>query len=232
MCRKGFRWRLSARVQKILLIEDHDSDKPSALSECIEAMGHYTVARTNLNAALNSAPLDQAQFTATVLDCDFLNQSGFDLIQKISTLSNNRPILIAARQIALQSYREIDRLRNAVAIQKDFKPEIFQGMLAKMSQGADFKPSICSRFLTDEEVRVMVLHSGLMVRTRMRNYSAGGLFMEYRGISLAVGDKVRVSLPCPDVAVTREYLNLNAKVVWERKLDARSPVRGVGLQFV
>jgi hypothetical protein len=220
-------------MQEILLIETDEKKKGgTSLASFIEAAGQYSVVRMNLQEALETGFEDQRRFSATVLNCHFLNTTEFAAVQKLSRTTPNLPILVAARQIALESYRKIDSLHNTVAIQKEFQPEVFTELLERMSKGDGYKPVVSPRFLTDAEVRVMVLDSGLIIRSRMRNYSSSGLFIEYRGISLKVGDIVRVSVPCPDATETRASLNLKARVVWERKFGMRSPARGVGLQFI
>jgi hypothetical protein len=63
---------------------------------------------------------------------------------------------------------------------------------------------------------------------------ASNLFVEHRGISLKIGERVQVSMSSQNDLDENPHFHLKAKVISKRKFDdnVRSPARGVGLQFI
>ena len=79
---------------------------------------------------------------------------------------------------------------------------------------------------------MMVMRSGLLVPTRMMNYSNGGAFRSYRGISLRISDTIQVGLTDEQSAKAAGVVLFNAKVAWiQGGTDPRDHDRGVGVQF-
>ncbi|MFL5813835.1 MAG: PilZ domain-containing protein [Bdellovibrionia bacterium] len=217
----------------VLIVGGPDVDTRFHLEPVIESLTCYRTAYLGKSDLEETTLFDEYRFDACIFDCVALGQNELEIVQQLSSLTSNAPILILANQVALSSYDRVHSLQNAVTLQKPFDVRNFEGLLEKVAAGKDFKPKVCPRFATDEEARMMQLRTGLLIPTRMRNYSAGGAFLEYRGISLQVGDEIHISLTCRDLRVVKETFQARAKVIWiSDGEDARSPARGVGVQFV
>lgn len=118
-------------------------------------------------------------------------------------------------------------------MQKECPPGALEAILSKIVTKEDIQAARFPRFQTDQTVRLMVTATGLLIPTRMKNYSAGGAFLEYRGISLKVGDHIQVAIPAiEEKSRTKARRPFDAKVIWISSGDnPRSPSRGVGIQF-
>ncbi len=224
------------RTRQIQLIGDIDECPTELLVHLIQGLGdnHQTVEQPLQVAFQKMDPKTLECLAASIFSCRYFGRFELDAVLRLATNTEQRPILIVAKQIALECYRKIDLLQNTVALQVPFHTEIFTTLLGRICAGREFKPKISSRFVTNEEVRVLSLETGLMINSRMRNYSSGGVFIEYRGISLKVGERVQISMASQLALEEESHLHLQAKVVRERKIDdnPQSPARGVGLQFV
>lgn len=167
-----------------------------------------------------------------ILDCNTMRT---ETLQQLWSLSRNSPqtkILIAAQEIPVSVYRQIVYLQSTFTLQKPYTDEKFLEVLNKVETNQELKPTRFPRFITDQPVRICVLGSGLLIPTRMRNYSGGGAFLEYRGINLKVGDKLQIGFGA-DFVRPKEREQLKAKVIWIRTNDnPTSPDRGVGIQFI
>jgi hypothetical protein len=117
---------------------------------------------------------------------------------------------------------------NFVTLQKPFQPEMFESIVSKVILEKSVRPSQLPRFVTDEPARMIVLRTGLLVSTRMKNYSAGGAFLQYHGISVKVGDKIQLNL-----TDSTAMSSIRAEIRWiTAGENARSPSRGVGVRFL
>ncbi len=216
----------------VLIVGGPDVDTRFHLEPVIESLTRYRTAYLGRSDLEETTLFEDLCFDGCVFDCLALGQHELEVVRRLSELISNAPILILANQVALSSYQTVHSLPNAVTLQKPLDLRIFETVLEKVTSGKDFKPKVCPRFATDEEARMMQLRTGLLIPTRMRNYSAGGAFLEYRGISLEVGDEIHISLACRDLRVAKETFQARAKVIWISKgEDSRSPTRGVGVQF-
>lgn len=217
----------------VLIVGGPDVDTRFHLEPVFESLACYRTAYLGKSDLEETTLFGECRFDGCIFDCEVLSQQELEIVQQLSRLTSNAPILIFANQITLSSYDRVHSLQNTVTLQKPFDVRNFTSLLEKVVEGKDFKPKVCPRFATDEEARMMQLRTGLMIPTRMKNYSAGGAFLEYRGISLQVGDELHISLPCRDLRVAKETFQAKAKVIWISKgEDARSPTRGVGVQFM
>jgi len=141
-------------------------------------------------------------------------------------------ILVAANQIPIAVYKKIVELENAFTLQKPFSRSCLNGVLSKMLvEETDSRASPSTRFTSHQPVRFVVQRTGLLIHSHMTNYSGTGAYLEYRGISLKIGDDLEIGLDSKDFDHRGERIRFPARVVWISKgLPDKSP--GVGVQFV
>jgi hypothetical protein len=217
----------------ILIVGGPDVDTRFHLEPVIESLTRYRTAYLGKSDLNETTLFEEYSFDGCIYDCRILDQRELKTVHELVRRIPKTPILILANQILLPTYSKLDELQNTVTLQKPFDGGIFENLLAKVATGVDFKPKVCPRFVTDEEVRMIQLRTGLLIPTRMRNYSAGGAFLEYRGIALNIGDEIHISLKSADLKSAKNTFQALAKVVWIRDGDhPRSPSRGVGIQFI
>jgi Tfp pilus assembly protein PilZ len=225
---------MSQTKTKLALLIAHSEPERKKLSTVLSQSGEYQVVHT-LTAVLDPRLFEEQSFTTVIFDCDILNDKQMTTLRNLSEKIGSAQILILARHIPILAFRQVGTMQNMVALQKPFDEKIFLTVLKGMAS-ADPAASLqrMPRFITDQPVRLVVLGTGLLIPTRMRNYSAGGAFIEYNGISLKVGDRLQVNF-VGEAAPLRpaETIQLKAKVVWIKDGDGtRGSVRGVGVQFL
>jgi hypothetical protein len=219
------------RSRKDILFVDLVPDGATPLIKLyVESSGDYRLTRFGLTEAIGRANLKTHLFGAAILACDRIGHVEIEHLTLLSIRLGECPILVCANQIALDSYRFIDRFPNILMLQKPFRATEFNEMFARMSTAVNGRPKVSTRFLTDEWVDLIILKSGKTVKSRMRNYSAGGMFVEIEGVELSVGDQVQVSV-ASNVSGTRAGQNhLSGRIVWRRP-ETDSATLGVGLQL-
>lgn len=172
-------------------------------------------------------------FDLIVYDCDSLNSNKFNLLTDISKRYDNQKILITAYEIFIYAFQQVTKMKSVLTLQKPFSSYILPALVDKMLDEDEIKMDRCPRFITNQPVNMMILKNGLLIPTRMKNYSAGGAFLEYKGISLKVGDKIQMNLLAKDITKLKESFQLQAKVVWIKGgNDPTVTERGVGVQFL
>lgn len=168
-----------------------------------------------------------------LLNCFRLSEA---LMSGLLLLANQNPttqILVLANQISIFAYRQVAAMRNIVILQTPVDSTIFEGLVQDLMSEEPKSMMRYPRFVTNEPARMMVMDSGLLIPTRMRNYSAGGAFFEYKGISLKVGHNLHLSILNQMIQGARDRLQMSARVVWIREGDnPLSTARGIGVQFV
>lgn len=220
-------------MKNILFICGEFGEINAEIEELLKPVKQYKITFAKHLKVLASPLLHANHYDVIIFNCHCLDKDELAFLLKIANLTENIPILILATQIGIFSYTKVDALQNMVTLQKPFNRDVFLSLLARAAFGMDFRPIRCPRFITDEPVRMIVVKTGLLIPTRMRNYSSGGAFLEYRGISLQVGDLIQISLGSSPSSQMKGNLLMRAKVIWIRDGDhARSPVRGVGVQFL
>ncbi len=211
-------------MEKIILIADENSPVREQVTALVKSRTPYELVIFEFDNDLQNA-LKKTDATVVVFDCQVMDKYEVALMKLISQIKSDVRFIVLADQITIFSYRQIDFIKNSVTMQKPLQPYLFLSLLEKAVVDEPFHSTRSTRFYIDESVRVLAEKSGLMIPTRMRNYSAGGAFLEYHGISLNVGDKLHLRF--------KERMALKAKVVWiQDGVHARSPTRGVGVQFL
>jgi hypothetical protein len=215
-------------VEKILLVCDNDAEIRATIETIVKEKGLFELVHQNVESAVRSTFFQSNQVKGILFDCKILGRNELALTLKLNQLSGQAPILVTADQISLYSYRKVDIFKNMIAIQKPIEEIVCLSLLQKMISSENFCVSPCPRFITDESVSLVHLKSGLMIPTRMRNYSFGGAFLEYKGMAVKTGDTVNMNIS----RGRGENLQVTAKVVWTRNGEnSGSPLRGIGVQF-
>ncbi|HVK61531.1 MAG TPA: PilZ domain-containing protein [Bdellovibrionales bacterium] len=215
----------------LLITEPELSTQTRWVRAQLDQHAPFRISETSRDRMKESTLLIEQKFSTIIFICYKLGPEELTFLRKVSSEANQTPVLILTSQISIPTYSLIHSMDNIVALQSPCEPAVFISVLEKamVKQSVGFK--VCPRFITNEPVRVVVMKTGLFIPTKMRNYSATGAFLEYRGISVKVGDKIRLNLGS-ESAKRDEQLTVEAKVIWIRQGEnARSPARGVGVQF-
>lgn len=163
-----------------------------------------------------------------------LNDSQLTWLQPLVQRNPHTQFLVLAQQISISAYRQMALHSHIITLQQPCARGLIENLIKELilrnKAGNDHRSF--PRFITDEPVRMIVMDTGLLIPTRMLNYSSGGAFLEYKGISLKVGYQLKVNFIKQDTPKDKSGLQLDARVVWVRDGDGRSKtVRGVGVQF-
>jgi len=173
-------------------------------------------------------------YDIVLYSCDVLNENQLSWLLPLAQTNHNSQFLILARQISIHAYRQVSMMNNFVTMQTPCSELLLKGVIGELlSHKTVDDQKKFPRFITDEPVRMVVMETGLLIPTRMRNYSMSGAYLEYKGISLRVGHTLKVNLVNQENAKQKNSLQLNAKVVWVREDSGRSgSSSGVGVQFL
>lgn len=223
-------------MKQILFIDDTNNSlkKTSAAAHALETTGLFEITRLERSQFQFSDVRTERVYEGLIYECSRIDREEVLFLRGLSAVVENEAAILAiADEISLFAYSKVDFLKNVVCLQKPFQDETLTALFKRLVFDPTFKPPRCPRFITNEPVRMIVLSTGLMIPTKMKNYSAGGAFLEYRGISLKVGDPIQLNLSKNDSSggPAQDYKVL-AKVVWIRGGNSESKsLRGVGIQF-
>jgi len=167
-----------------------------------------------------------------IVDCNVLQHKGFEKILQLRKSLHVRSTLVLAKQIPIETYRNLFYLPNIAALQKPFPMQTFDSVFNRLDTNQPVLPTRFPRFDTDEAVRFVELRSGLLIPSRMKNYSVGGAFLEYRGVSLQPGDKIQLGFAPNEFVLPKNSIQLKARVIWVRSTSKDMSDRGVGVQFL
>ncbi|MBL7671194.1 MAG: PilZ domain-containing protein [Bdellovibrionaceae bacterium] len=168
-----------------------------------------------------------------LLNCGNLSEAMMSGLLVFAGKNPTSQVLVLAHGISFYAYRQVAAMKNIFILQRPFDPTIFDSLAKKMLSKQSTDLVRHSRFVTNEPARMMVMETGLLIATRMRNYSVGGAFLEYKGISLRVGHNLHLSLLNQESFDSKDRFQLNARVRWIRDGDnPLSSARGIGVQFI
>jgi hypothetical protein len=222
-----------AMVEHLLIIDGartHDWLAPAI--EVLQKRGSYQISRASMISILNSKLLLETKFACIVCFCARLERGYLTFLRIVSKNSSESPIVVCVAELEVMAFRRIREIPNVVAMQNPPDQGLFAATLEKLAAGERSGIRQSPRFLTDEPVRALELKSGLLLSTRVRNYSLTGAFLEYQGISLKVGDRLQLNL-APGAPAPRMDALVDARVVWVRPGDGpQSAARGVGVEFM
>lgn len=195
----------------------------------LSRLGGYTIRRQHMTRIDFTNP---GASDLLVFDSRVLSELHYACLWRVAQEFSEKPMLIMANEIPISVYQRLYSLKNTATLQKPCELEYLRAVLETMRARKELLPTRFPRFNTDQAIRIMVMRTGLYLPSRMKNYSAGGAFVEYRGISLCVGDQLKVSFESEDLKSQRKTA-LSAKVIWIRNredVQLRGP--GVGVQFL
>ncbi len=166
--------------------------------------------------------------------CECLNEDQLNWLLPLAQNNVKSRFLILAQQISIHAYRHVSSMKNLVTLQMPCSEALFQRVIEEVLYGSyDHDRKKFPRFITNEPVRMVVMETGLLIPTRMRNYSMTGAFLEYKGFSLRVGHNLKVNMINQENPPSRTSLQLDAKVVWVREEEGRAgKTNGIGIQFL
>lgn len=190
--------------------------------------GHSLSVQTFDQVATNQS----AEPESMIVDCNVLHHQGFAKLLQLRKSLLVKSTLVLAKQIPIETYRNLFYLPNIAALQKPFPLQTFDSVLNRLDANQPILPSRFPRFKTDESVRFVELRSGLLIPSRMKNYSVGGAFLEYRGVSLQPGDKIQLGFTPNEFVLPKNSIQLKARVIWVRSTSKDMADRGVGVQFL
>lgn len=223
---------MRTKVQ-ILMLRCASQSQNTDLSLALERTGLYKVTHLEVLNHKRSDVFKDTKFSAIIFGCHNFDKRELVTVKNLSEECGHLPVLVLSEQISLFSYRRIGALKNTLAIQKPCDERAIISIVNRMVMGHDFKPTASPRFITDIPVKLVHMKSGLLVPTRMRNYSATGAFLEYKGLSFKVGDTIDIKLETQDKDSFDEAMQMRAKVVWVKEGDqSQATIRGIGVQFI
>jgi hypothetical protein len=141
--------------------------------------------------------------------------------------------LVLVRQPSLLACRRLSEIQNIATLQIPCETAVFQKAIKEIVNKPLGRNLIgSSRFQTDEPVRMIAMDTGLLIQTRMKNFSGTGAFLEYRGISLKVGSRLSINFVDQEGVGNNKGLKLNGRVVWvQHKGSDQAPLKGIGIEF-
>jgi len=166
--------------------------------------------------------------------CESLNEEQLNWLLPLAQNNPRSQFLILAQQISIHAYRHVSVMNNLVTLQTPCSDSLLEKVIHEtLNQGTLQEQKKFPRFITNEPVRMVVMETGLLIPTRMRNYSMTGAYLEYKGISLRVGHTLKVNMINQENPPSRNSLQLDARVVWVRQEEGRSGKNsGIGIQFL
>lgn len=172
-------------------------------------------------------------FDFAIYACECINEDQLRWILPLAHRNPRTQYLILTNQISIHAYRKVAVMENVMILQLPMSDEVVIGIVNQLSKDNSIETKQrFPRFITDEPVRMVVMETGLLIPSRMKNYSMSGAYIEYKGINLRVGHNLKVNLPNQENPESKKSLQLNGKVVWVRLDETRSgTTAGIGVQF-
>lgn len=223
---------VSLAVRKPLLYLIPSSPSSKDVYSRLQLVDSCETVNGSVTKLLNRLPVD-VEINIIIFDFNVVDAGNFETVLRLTRHYRDIPILVLANEIPIYIYQRVARLKSAITLQKKCSQETLESTLSKVAAGGEVSPSRFPRFETSQDVRMIVLNSGLLIPTRMTNYSAGGAFLEYKGISLKAGDQLQIGIPIYNEAILRTTDQMRARVVWIAD-GTRNPskARGVGVCFI
>lgn len=172
-------------------------------------------------------------FSFVLYSCECVNERQLRWILPFAHKNPKSQFIILTQQISIHAYKQVTEMGNIITLQVPLGDQLIRGMINQLIADSSLVATQrFPRFITDEPVRMVVMETGLLIPSRMKNYSASGAFIEYKGIHLRVGHTLKVNLPKQEHPPTKKSLQLDGRVVWVRSGEAHSGASsGIGVQF-
>ncbi len=173
------------------------------------------------------------KYDFVLYSCDCVNERQLRWIMPFANKNPKSQFIILTEQISIHAYKQVTEMGNIITLQVPLGDQVIRGMIKQLLHDSSLVATQrFPRFITDEPVRMVVMETGLLIPSRMKNYSASGAFIEYKGMHLRVGHTLKVNLPNQEHPPTKKSLQLDGKVVWVRSGEAHSGAStGIGVQF-
>lgn len=173
------------------------------------------------------------KYDFVLYSCDCVNERQLRWILPFARKNPKSQFIILTEQISIHAYKQVTEMGNIITLQVPLGDQVIRGLVNQLVLEDSFHSNQrFPRFITDEPVRMVVMETGLLIPSRMKNYSASGAFIEYKGMHLRVGHTLKVNLPNQEYPPTKKSLQLDGRVVWVRSGDAHSGSScGIGVQF-
>ena len=197
----------------------------------LELFNFETISKVYLRDVTSEFKTSRYDFVLYACEC--VNERQLRWLVPFAKQNPHSQFIVLTQQISIHAYRLVASMGNIITLQLPLSEEILKNIVGHMTA-----PSASSdihrfpRFLTDEPVRMVVMETGLLIPSRMKNYSVSGAFIEYKGIHLRVGHNLKVNLPQQVNPDTNKKLQLDGRVVWIRAGENRSSSSGIGVQFI
>lgn len=190
------------------------------------------VKRMFLRDVTSSFTTDPFEFV--LYSCECVNERQLRWLLPFARRNPKSQFIILTEQISIHAYKQVADMGNIITLQLPLGDQVIRGMINQLVQdNLLLATQRFPRFITDEPVRMVVMETGLLIPSRMKNYSASGAFIEYKGMHLRVGHTLKVNLPNQEHPPTKKSLQLDGKVVWIRGSGAHSGASvGIGVQFI
>ncbi len=174
------------------------------------------------------------EYAVVIFHCESLNERHLGWLLPFAQRCKNSQFLILSKKISIHAYRNVSMMKNLIAVQIPCSDELLLRLVQQIGNEISVpEQNKFPRFITDEPVRMVVMETGLLIPTRMKNYSTSGAYLEYKGISLRVGHNLKVNLINQENPPSKKSLQLNARVVWVKEENRRSGrTSGIGIQFI
>ncbi len=215
---------------QVIIIHSRE-DNLSAIESGLIHLGIEKIQKVLIGELSSQEKINKADLI--IFKCDSVSEK---IMLNLIQFANKHPrskVLVIAQQISLSAYKQVGMMKNIFTLQEPFEINIYENLVTDLIEYKKLDLIQFPRFVTNEPARILVMETGLFIPTRMRNYSTGGAFFEYKGISLRVGHNLNLNLLNHQTSTqTKERLQIKAKVVWVRNGESSlSADRGVGVQF-
>jgi Tfp pilus assembly protein PilZ len=165
--------------------------------------------------------------------CDCIDEKQLHWLLPMARRTARTQYLILTEQVSIHAYRQVAIMENIITLQLPLSDDLLRAMVNQLGKDKSMASNQrLPRFITDEPVRMVVMETGLLIPSRMKNYSVTGAFIEYKGINLRVGHNLKVNMHKQEDPESKKPLQLDGRVVWIRSDEARTGASvGIGVQF-
>lgn len=209
------------------------SEQPVLTASVVELLHKTPGYRFQVKTSFDVAELrDLRENGLIIYDVARFTKDKLQFLARLRQAVPSMKILALANQASLTSYQGLQQIPRLGVLQKPWFDEDFNATLSALLTGTwkqvqdHVQPF--PRFQTDEAASLVVLRTGLLLNTRLLNYSPTGGFFQYSGISLKVGDAVQLSVN----QAGEGSQQMRGKVIWVQGADPNQIAeRGVGVRF-
>lgn len=164
-------------------------------------------------------------------DCEAINEQKKSEIQDLSQQFPGVKILVFTNQIVIAVYQALYQIKNITVLSRESSLEKIQAIVQKIVTTGDLE-KIADRFTMDQPVHIVVLRTGQVMQSTIRDYSATGAFLEYRGISIEVGDVLQIGILEKVDSKYKQSHQIKAEVTDIKVKQFEKLTKGLGVRFL